>query len=193
VPEWEFVTRSADETRAFGREIAARLRVDEIEKRIRPPVLLLLTGELGAGKTTLAQGIVSGLGAAREDEVTSPTFNLVHVFAGVVKVYHVDLYRVEVFHDLETLGLEDAFDEPGVVLVEWPDRLKFRTDWPIVRIELSHAPQPEPAPNAAVALNSDRAPDAEVSENAHGETSARRIRVIDSSSVLAPPGIERNP
>jgi tRNA threonylcarbamoyladenosine biosynthesis protein TsaE len=187
VPEWNLVTCSADETRARGREIATRLRVHEIEKRLRPPVLLLLTGELGAGKTTLAQGIVSGLGAAREDEVTSPTFNLVHVFAGAVKVYHVDLYRVERFHDLETLGLEDAFEEPGVVLVEWPDRLKFRTGWPIVRIELSHAPQPEPSPNA------DRAPDAEVSENAHGETTTRRIRVIDVSGALAPPEIERIP
>jgi tRNA threonylcarbamoyladenosine biosynthesis protein TsaE len=165
VPEWEFVTRSAEETRARGREIAARLR---------PPVLLLLFGELGAGKTTLAQGIVSGLGAAREDEVTSPTFNLVHVFAGAVKVYHADLYRVEGFHDLETLGLEDVFSEPGVVLVEWPDRLKFRTGWPIARIELSHAPQ---------------AADAEAPD----ETTARRIRVIDASGALAPPTSESAP
>ena len=131
---------------------------------------------------------VSGLGAAREEEVTSPTFNLVHVFSGVVKVYHVDLYRVEGFHDLETLGLEDAFDEPGVVLVEWPDRLKFRTDWPTVRIELSHAPQTgtaSKAPHDAVPENA--------REEAHGETTARRIRIIDVSGALAPLEIERKP
>jgi tRNA threonylcarbamoyladenosine biosynthesis protein TsaE len=105
--------------------------------------LILLVGELGAGKTTLTKGIVSGLGAAREEEVTSPTFTLVHKYEHGACVYHVDLYRIGDFHDLETLGLEDVFAEPNVVIVEWPDRLTLRTDWPVVRIELEHVAEDE--------------------------------------------------
>ena len=114
---------------ARGRELAAQLRA---------PVLVLLSGELGSGKTTLTKGIVSGLGAAREEEVTSPTFTLVHVFHNGTKVYHVDLYRVEDFHDLETLGLEDVLGEPAVVIIEWPEHFTLRTDWPVVRVRLEH-------------------------------------------------------
>ena len=147
----EFLSRSSEETIAKGREIAANLR---------PPVIVMLSGELGSGKTTLTKGIISGLGAAREEEVTSPTFTLVHVFhsdssagskrspaptpAGSkqsphpCKVYHVDLYRVENFTDLESLGLEDVLGEQAVVIVEWPDRFTFRTDWPRIDIRLEH-------------------------------------------------------
>lgn len=123
---------SAEQTIELGRELAAQLQ---------PPIVVLLSGELGAGKTTLAKGIISGLGAAREEDVTSPTFNLVHAFrnaASGAKVFHIDLYRIEDFHDLETLGLEDVFSEPAIVLVEWPDRLKLRSNWPVVRIRLQH-------------------------------------------------------
>ena len=129
-----FVTHSSEETIDFGRGIGSRLK---------PPVLILLVGELGAGKTTLTKGIVSGLGAAREEEVTSPTFTLVHKYEHGACVYHVDLYRIGDFHDLETLGLEDVFAEPNVVIVEWPDRLTLRTDWPVVRIELEHVAEDE--------------------------------------------------
>lgn len=141
------LTQSSEETIQQGRELGARLK---------PPVLVLLTGELGAGKTTLTKGIVSGLGAAREEEVTSPTFTLVHRYAGAARVYHVDLYRIGDFHDLETLGLEDVFSEHAVVIVEWPERFTLRTDWPIVRIHLSH-----------------------VSEN------TRRIAISDESGVVS--------
>jgi tRNA threonylcarbamoyladenosine biosynthesis protein TsaE len=129
VADREILTRSSEETIAQGREIGARLT---------PPVLILLSGDLGAGKTTLTKGIAAGLGAAREDDVTSPTFTLVHKYEGSRRVYHVDLYRIEDLHDFETLGLEDIFSEQAVVIVEWPDRLKLRTDWPIVRIHLEH-------------------------------------------------------
>jgi tRNA threonylcarbamoyladenosine biosynthesis protein TsaE len=101
-------------------------------------VLVLVSGDLGAGKTTLTKGIAAGAGAAREDDVTSPTFTLVHKYEGTTRVYHVDLYRVGDLHDLETLGLEDIFSENAIVIVEWPDRLKLRTDWPVVRIGLEH-------------------------------------------------------
>src|SRR5271168_2553304 len=125
----ELVTNSSEETILRGREIGSRLRA---------PVLVLLSGDLGAGKTTLTKGIASGLGAADEDEVTSPTFTLVHKYSRGAPVYHVDLYRIADFHDLETLGLEDVFAEKAVVIVEWPDKMTLRTDWPVVRIRLEH-------------------------------------------------------
>lgn len=141
MPDKEIITHSSEETVAKGREIAEKLS---------PPVLVLLSGDLGAGKTTLTKGIISGLGAAREEDITSPTFTLVHVFqkpspapAGSnphpLKVYHVDLYRVENFHDLESLGLEDALGEKAIVIVEWSERFTFRSDWPRVEIHLEHA------------------------------------------------------
>ncbi len=129
VPSSELITRSSEETIARGREIGAKLK---------PRVLVLLSGELGAGKTTLTKGIVGGIGAATEDEVSSPTFTLVHRYDRSARVYHVDLYRIGGLHDLETLGLEDLFSEDAVVIVEWPDRLTLRVDWPIVRIQLEH-------------------------------------------------------
>ena len=107
----EIITHSSDETIARGRELGNALK---------PPALILLSGDLGQGKTTLTKGIASGLGAADEDEVTSPTFTLVHKYDRGVRVYHVDLYRIGDSHDLDTLGLEDVFTERAIVIVEWP-------------------------------------------------------------------------
>jgi len=130
MPPTESVSHSAEETIELGRELA---------RRLTPPVLVLLSGELGSGKTTLSKGIISGLGAAREEDVTSPTFTLVHVFHNnSSKVYHVDLYRVEEAGDIESLALEDALSEPAVVLIEWPERFSLHTDWPKVRVQLEH-------------------------------------------------------
>jgi tRNA threonylcarbamoyladenosine biosynthesis protein TsaE len=134
VAERVLLTQSSEETILRGREIGERLT---------PPVLILLSGELGAGKTTLAKGLVSGLGAAQEDEVTSPTFTLMHTYECGVRVYHVDLYRIESVQDFDTLGLEEIFDEPAVVIIEWADKLRLRTDWPVVRIELEHLSEKE--------------------------------------------------
>jgi tRNA threonylcarbamoyladenosine biosynthesis protein TsaE len=125
----EIVTHSAEETTRWGREFATRLK---------SPVLVLLSGDLGSGKTTLTKGIVSGLGVAKEEEVTSPTFTLVHVYGNAKKVYHADLYRIESFHDFETLGLEDLFDQPGVVILEWSERFPLNSPWPQTRIRLEH-------------------------------------------------------
>jgi tRNA threonylcarbamoyladenosine biosynthesis protein TsaE len=130
----EIITHSSEETIARGRELGAALK---------PPALILLSGDLGAGKTTLTKGIASGLGAADEDEVTSPTFTLVHKYDRGVRVYHVDLYRIGDSHDLDTLGLEDVFSERAIVIVEWPNKLTLRTDWPIVRIHLDHVAEDE--------------------------------------------------
>jgi tRNA threonylcarbamoyladenosine biosynthesis protein TsaE len=130
VPE-EIVTHSSEETIAWGREFA---------KRVQAPALILLTGDLGSGKTTLTKGIVSGLGAAREDDVTSPTFTLVHVYGKQVqaKVYHADLYRIESFHDFETLGMEDMFSTPSVAILEWSERFPLQSPWPQIRVRLEH-------------------------------------------------------
>ena len=125
----EFITHSAEETTAWGRELAARLV---------PPVLVLLSGDLGSGKTTLTKGIVSGLGAAREEDVTSPTFTLLHVYREDQPVYHGDLYRVENFHDFETLGMEDLFSTLGIVILEWSERSPLPSPWPSVRVRLEH-------------------------------------------------------
>lgn len=125
----EIITHSAEETTRWGREFAARLQ---------PPVLVLLSGDLGSGKTTLTKGIVAGLGAAREEEVTSPTFTLVHVYGNAKKVYHADLYRIESFHDFETLGLEDLFASPTVVILEWSERFPLKSPWPQTRVRLEH-------------------------------------------------------
>jgi tRNA threonylcarbamoyladenosine biosynthesis protein TsaE len=125
----QVVTHSAEETIAWGRKLATTLR---------PPLLVLLTGELGAGKTTLTKGIVAGLNAAPEDEVTSPTFTLVHEYGSGTKVFHGDLYRIENFHDFETLGLEDVFAKPAIVILEWSEKFPLKAPWPQLRIRLEH-------------------------------------------------------
>jgi len=125
----EFTTQSSEDTIRWGREFS---------KRLKPPALILLTGDLGTGKTTLTKGIVSGLGAANEDEVTSPTFTLVHVYGKPAKVYHADLYRIENFHDFETLGMEDIFSTPSIAILEWSERFPLPSPWPQIRIRLEH-------------------------------------------------------
>jgi len=132
VPE-ELLTHTAEETIAWGREFAARLK---------PPLMILLSGDLGSGKTTLTKGIVSGLGAAREEDVTSPTFTLLHVYGAensVQRVFHGDLYRIEKFHDFETLGMEDIFLKPAIVILEWSERFPLPSPWPQIKIRLDHA------------------------------------------------------
>ena len=105
-----FETHSAEETVELGRRIAARLP--------RRAVVLLI-GTLGAGKTTLAKGIVSGLGGAAPEEVSSPTFTLIHEYG---RVYHIDLYRLDRPDEVATLGLDEIFDRDAVVLIEWGER-----------------------------------------------------------------------
>jgi tRNA threonylcarbamoyladenosine biosynthesis protein TsaE len=110
----EFTTHSAEETIALGRELAALLA---------PPKLVLLRGDLGAGKTTLVKGIAEGFKSAAEEDVTSPTFTLVHEYRGPsATLYHIDLYRVDTPRELETLGLDDMMSDNSVLLIEWGDK-----------------------------------------------------------------------
>jgi tRNA threonylcarbamoyladenosine biosynthesis protein TsaE len=110
----EFVTHSPEETIALGRKLAAMLT---------PPKIVLLRGDLGAGKTTLVKGIAEGFRAASQEDVTSPTFTLVHEYRGPgVNLYHIDLYRVDTPRQLETLGLDDLIGENSVLLIEWGEK-----------------------------------------------------------------------
>jgi len=111
----EYTTNSAEETIALGRELAAMLRTMR---------MVLLHGDLGAGKTTLVKGIAEALEAASQDDVTSPTFTLIHEYRGPeVTVYHVDLYRIETERELATLGLDELFASEGnLVVIEWGEK-----------------------------------------------------------------------
>jgi tRNA threonylcarbamoyladenosine biosynthesis protein TsaE len=111
----EYITHSADETVVLGRRIALTLKDSRI---------VILRGGLGAGKTTLVKGIAEGLQAASQEDVTSPTFTLIHEFHGPeVNLYHVDLYRIETERELATLGLDELFaGEGNLVLLEWGEK-----------------------------------------------------------------------
>ncbi len=123
-----FETRSEEETIELGRQIARELP--------RKAVVLLI-GNLGAGKTTLAKGIISELGAVEPEEITSPTFTLIHEYAGG-RVYHVDLYRLDTAAQVATLGLDEICDREAVVLIEWGE--KFGALLPSPQMEITLRP-----------------------------------------------------
>ncbi len=109
-----FETHSAEETIALGRTLSERLS---------PPKVVLLRGDLGAGKTTLVKGIAQAFDAAEEEDVTSPTFTLVHEYRGPrATLYHIDLYRIDTERELDTLGLEDMMDDNNILLIEWGEK-----------------------------------------------------------------------
>ncbi|HET8827432.1 MAG TPA: tRNA (adenosine(37)-N6)-threonylcarbamoyltransferase complex ATPase subunit type 1 TsaE [Terriglobales bacterium] len=110
----EFTTSSPEQTIALGRELTPLLT---------PPKLVVLRGDLGAGKTTLVKGIAQAFHAASEDDVTSPTFTLIHEYRGPhATLYHIDLYRVDTQRELETLGLDDLMAENSILLIEWGEK-----------------------------------------------------------------------
>ncbi|HET9743339.1 MAG TPA: tRNA (adenosine(37)-N6)-threonylcarbamoyltransferase complex ATPase subunit type 1 TsaE [Terriglobales bacterium] len=111
----EFHTRSAEETIATGRKLAQILK---------PGELIVLRGDLGAGKTTLIKGIAEEFQAALQEDVTSPTFTLVHEYRGPqVTLFHIDLYRIDTEQQLATLGIDDLRSEPAsILLVEWGEK-----------------------------------------------------------------------
>jgi tRNA threonylcarbamoyladenosine biosynthesis protein TsaE len=110
----ETITHSAEETIAYGRKLAVELS---------PPLIVLLRGDLGAGKTTLVKGIAEGFEAARAEDVTSPTFTLVHEYRGPrATLYHIDLYRIDTQRELETLGLDDLLAPNSILLIEWGEK-----------------------------------------------------------------------
>lgn len=114
-------THSPEETIAYGRSLAAELT---------PPLIVLLCGELGAGKTTLVKGIAEGFEAARADDVTSPTFTLIHEYRSPHAIlYHIDLYRIDTERELETLALDDLLAPTSILLIEWGEKFaRLRRD-----------------------------------------------------------------
>jgi len=116
-------TTSEDETVALGERLAAELPHAGV---------VLLIGNLGAGKTTLARGIVVGRGAASAEDVSSPTFTLIHEYAP--DLYHIDLYRLDEPREVSSLGLDELFDRDALVLIEWGER--FPQLMPVPRTEI---------------------------------------------------------
>ena len=109
-----FSTHSSDDTLSLGKKIGQHLETGDI---------VFLFGDLGAGKTTLTQGIAQGLGVNRDEYVRSPTFTLVNEYRSEVPVFHVDLYRIASSHELEDLGLEEVFSGEGISIIEWAEKL----------------------------------------------------------------------
>jgi tRNA threonylcarbamoyladenosine biosynthesis protein TsaE len=129
-PTLEFRTTSDEQTVDLGRRLAEMLP--------RRAVVLLI-GNLGAGKTTLAKGIVSGRSAAQPDEVSSPTFTLIHEYGSASArnlVYHIDLYRLDHAAQIATLGLDELFDRDALVLIEWGERFPELLPENLIRIHL---------------------------------------------------------
>jgi len=127
----EFITHSAEETTELGRQLAGELK---------PGYMVLLRGDLGAGKTTLVKGIAEGFQAAEADRVTSPTFTLIHEYRGPeVTLYHIDLYRVDTPRELDTLALDDLIDSNSILLIEWGEKFARFARERDVEIEIEHA------------------------------------------------------
>ena len=126
-----FETHSDEETRALGRRLAAEVLPQQ--------GVVLLIGDLGAGKTTLAKGIVEGRNAAAADEVSSPTFTLIHEYGDPVTVYHADLYRLDTAEQARRLGLEELFDKAALTLIEWGERFVELMPKERVEVRMKHA------------------------------------------------------
>ena len=126
----QITTASAADTIALGARLAPDLNGT-----------VLLIGNLGAGKTTLVKGIVEGLGVASEDEVSSPTFTLIHEYGDPPRIYHIDLYRLDTAREVESLGLEDLFQTGNLILVEWGER--FPSLMPVPRTEIAITLNPD--------------------------------------------------
>ena len=125
-----FTTHSAEETTELGRRLAVELR---------PGSIVLLRGDLGAGKTTLVKGIAEAFHAAAAEEVTSPTFTLIHEYRGPgVTLYHIDLYRIDTQRELDTLALDDLLTPQSILLIEWGEKFQRFTKERDVEIAIEH-------------------------------------------------------
>jgi tRNA threonylcarbamoyladenosine biosynthesis protein TsaE len=115
------ITNSPEETMEYGRRLASELK---------PGTIVLLRGDLGAGKTTMVKGIAEGFRAAGREDVTSPTFTLVHEYRGQdVDLFHIDLYRIDTLRELDTLALDDLRSERSILLIEWGEKFeRFRNE-----------------------------------------------------------------
>ena len=127
----EITTHSAEETIALGRSLVEMLA---------PPKIVLLRGDLGAGKTTLVKGIAAAFEAAAEEDVTSPTFTLIHEYRGPrANLFHIDLYRIDTPRELDTLALDDLRSENSILLIEWGEKFPRFVSERDVEISLERA------------------------------------------------------
>ncbi|HEX7288754.1 MAG TPA: tRNA (adenosine(37)-N6)-threonylcarbamoyltransferase complex ATPase subunit type 1 TsaE [Candidatus Angelobacter sp.] len=125
-----FTTHSAEETTELGRQFAAELK---------PGSVVLLRGDLGAGKTTMVKGIAEGFNAAEAESVTSPTFTLIHEYRGPdVTLYHIDLYRIDTQRELDTLALDDLMDPKHILLIEWGEKFERFAKERDVEVAIEH-------------------------------------------------------
>ncbi|HEX3586924.1 MAG TPA: tRNA (adenosine(37)-N6)-threonylcarbamoyltransferase complex ATPase subunit type 1 TsaE [Candidatus Angelobacter sp.] len=125
-----FTTHSAEETTELGRRLATELK---------PGTIVLLRGDLGAGKTTMVKGIAEGFQAAKADDVTSPTFTLIHEYRGpAATLYHIDLYRIDTQRELDTLALDDLITPQSILLIEWGEKFQRFAKERDVEIAIEH-------------------------------------------------------
>ena len=110
----DLLTRNYNETVTFGQKVGQCLKPNDI---------VLLFGDLGAGKTALTKGICRGLGITKNEYIRSPTFTLINEYCGILPIYHVDLYRLESLAEIEALGLEEYLFSEGVSIIEWAEKL----------------------------------------------------------------------
>ncbi len=111
-----YETHSAEQTTDLGRQIA---------RELKPGSIVLLRGDLGAGKTTMVKGIAEGFHAAEAEAVTSPTFTLIHEYRGPeVTLFHIDLYRIDTQRELDTLALDDLLEPNTILLIEWGEKFE---------------------------------------------------------------------
>jgi tRNA threonylcarbamoyladenosine biosynthesis protein TsaE len=125
-----FQSHSAEETTELGRRLSAELK---------PGSIVLLRGDLGAGKTTMVKGIAEGFQAAKADDVTSPTFTLIHEYRGpAVTLFHIDLYRIDTQRELDTLALDDLMTPQSILLIEWGEKFERFVKERDVEIAIEH-------------------------------------------------------
>lgn len=119
IRDWQpfqtFISRSAMETREFGREFG---------KRLLPNSLVCFFGDLGAGKTTFIQGITAGVLGSESNEVNSPTFTYLNIYPGNLTLYHFDLYRLRDSDEFLSMGFDEVFDAGGVCCIEWAEKIE---------------------------------------------------------------------
>lgn len=130
----QYHSHSADETFRFGLQLGQRLAV---------PTVVCLFGELGAGKTTLIKGIVQGAAQIDSTAVQSPTFTYLHVYEGVKRVYHFDLYRLRDIDEFLSMGFDEYFDAEGICCIEWSERIASYLPSESLFVTLEHVREEE--------------------------------------------------